>query len=309
MKLLTIFAFVFCIYQTEAFSSQDKTGIGNPVLSGISDYQLGDEWGKLPVSRASLDQESPSFRRAALATARVGGATGFYLGKFAGYHVMATNHHVMTSSRGCNGSRMSFPLLGVTVRCNQLLGSWPNIDLALFTVTVASEQDEKKLKEVAANFQFHEDIKKGELLTTIGFGIAGNSSRNTMANRDSDCYVFSNNGEYRLMADPDRFNPGSYRAWSFALGCDVSHGDSGSAIVTRAEGKVVGIIWTGRIPKSDFVKSSQNLKNIFSSGDERIWEELSYAVPAKKMAEFLEGILDSNPPEMTKQILEALLAK
>jgi hypothetical protein len=114
-------------------------------------------------------------------------------------------------------------------------------------------------------------------------------------------------GEYRQMADPDRWNPGSYRAWSFAMGCDASHGDSGSAIVDRESGRVMGIIWTGRIPKNPAVQSSQTLTQLFRSGDEMIWQELSYAVPAPKIKETLERVVSGNMPEDSKRILRALL--
>lgn len=283
-----------------------KTGFGSPI-AGTDDYRLGDEWGKKPVTRETLLNARPAFRRAALATARTGGATGFYLGKFNGVHVMATNHHVFPSSYGCVGRTIQFPLLGVSVTCDKFLGSWDSVDLALFTVRVASAADAEKLEAVAANFQFREDVKPGQTLLTIGFGVAGNNGRQVMANEDADCYAFSGEGEYRLMADPDQWNPGSYRAWSFALGCDVSHGDSGSAMVDRESGKVVGIIWTGRIPKSAAAQSTRSLSEMFKNRSAPIWEELSYAVPAKKIGEHLERLLQGNLPEEDRQILQALL--
>ncbi|MGE3260870.1 MAG: serine protease [Bacteriovoracia bacterium] len=289
-------------------NAQTKTGLGIIDALGTDDYRLGDEWGKRPLGAEDLNLASPALQRAALATAKVGGATGFYLGKFNGQFVMATNHHVFPSSSSCGSARsIRFPLLGVTVACDQFLGTWPEIDLALFTVRVSGPADEGKLLGVAGNFRFNEDIRMGEKLLTVGFGVAGNPNGVLMANQDSDCYVFSKNGEYRLMADPDQWNPGSYRAWSFALGCDVSHGDSGSAIVDRDTGNVVGIIWTGRIPKSDRARTSSYLSDIYKTQDAAVWEELSYAVPAKKMGEFLTRLLESSLPENHKQILRAML--
>jgi hypothetical protein len=306
------FALVACLLvsgSAHAVLPAPKTGMG--LLSfGTDDYRLGDEWGKHEIRAQDLPQLSPAMKRAALATAKVTGATGFYLGKFDGQYVMATNHHVFPSSDSCPSNRnIRFPLLGVTVACDQFLGTWDEIDLALFTVKLSNPADEAKLQAVAANFQFNDDIRSGEKLLTVGFGVAGNPMSTVMANQDSDCYVFSKDGEYRLMADPDQWNPGSYRAWSFAIGCDVSHGDSGSAIVDRESGKVVGIIWTGRIPKSAQAGTTAYLNEIFQKQDAAIWEELSYAVPAKKMGEFLTRLLDSGMPENHKQILRALLAK
>jgi hypothetical protein len=293
----------------------EKTGIGQETstvftfgFSGADDYRLGDEWGKKAVAPENLNLESAAFRRAALAAAKVGGATGFYVGKFNGEYVMATNYHVYQAAFSCLGNRVSFPLLNVSGTCDRFIGSWSDVDLALFTIKLRNPADAPKLESVAGNFTFREDVRPGQKLLTIGFGIADNPMRSVMANRDSDCYVFSQQGEYRFMADPDRFNPGNYRAWSFALGCDVSHGDSGSAIVDRESGKVVGIIWTGNIPKSAFVQSSAKLSEIFRANDRAIWEELSYAVPARKIGEHLTGLLQSGGlSERDKALLRAML--
>jgi hypothetical protein len=282
-----------------------KSGIGFSTLADIDSYRLGDEWGKRAVTAAELEKATPAFRRAALATASLGGATGFYLGTFAGKHVMATNHHVMPSD-SCRSRVARFRLLGVNAACETFLGTWPEIDLTLFTVSL-SAADEAKLEPVAGNFRLHQDVKSGETLTTIGFGVAGNPAGALMANQDSDCYVFSQTGEYRLMGDPDQFNPGDYRAWSFALGCDCSHGDSGSAIVDRESGNVVGIIWTGRIPKAREMQSSANLTKVFQEKQEAVWDQLTYAVPAKKIGEVLQRLTEGSLPEQTRAIFLEML--
>jgi hypothetical protein len=285
---------------------QPKTGIGLFAVRDTEQYRLGDEWGKRPLRVEDLSGELPSVRRAALATASVGGATGFYLGKFAGKHVLATNHHVMESEWGCNGRTIRFPLLGVRGRCREMLGTWNNIDLTLFTAEFEGAEDEAKLAAVAGNFLFHGDVQPGQDLLTVGFGVAGNTMRRPMVNTDSDCFVFSGSGEYRLMADPDALNPGPDRVWSFALGCDCSHGDSGSAIVDRRTGDVVGIIWTGRIPKTEQAGKSRFLREIFESRSESIWTELTYAVPAKKIGEVLTAGL-SSLPEAKRVVVQELL--
>jgi hypothetical protein len=290
-----------------------KTGIGRatsllaPSGADIEDYRLGDEWGKKPVTGADLSRATPSFRRAALATAHIFGATGFYLGKFHGAHVMATNHHVLPSDR-CSQTTARFPLLGVNAPCESYLGTWDEVDLTLFTVKLTAEE-EAKLLPVAGNFRLHEDVAAGKKLLTIGFGRAGNPTSQLMGNQDSDCYVFSQAGEYRLMEDPDKLNPANYRAWSFSLGCDVSHGDSGSAIVDRETSAVVGIIWTGRIPKSRSAQSSVFLTKMFQEKREAVWDELSFAVPAKKIGEKLQQLLntDSTLPEQTRGIFTEML--
>ena len=271
-------------------------------------YKIGDEWGKKVVTQEQLDHESAAFKRAALATAQLGGGTTFYLGKYNGHFVMATNHHVLPST-SCSGRTAVFPFLGLRLKCEKVFGSWPNIDLALYTVKIEKPEDERQLESVKGNFAFRQELRRGEPLITIGFGVADNPGRKLVANKDSDCKVFSNTAEYRLMADPDELNPGPYKAWSFSNGCDVSHGDSGSAMVDRDTGYVVGIIWTGRIPKNTKVQSSAYLDQLIVNQTEEVWTELSYSVPAPKMGEFLK--IEIEKPGMdadTRETLKSVLA-
>ena len=260
-------------------------------------YKIGDEWGKKAFRNGDLIDQ-PQLLRAARATASLGGATGFFLGVFNGEAVLATNHHVCPSLSACVGKQASFPLLGKQARVVRSLGTWTEIDLSLVVVNL-NARDISVLESVAGNFDFVSNIKPGQLLFTAGFGIASNPMRRLVMNQDSDCKVFSNEGDFRLMADPDRLNPGTYETWSFANGCDVSHGDSGSAMVDRKSGKPVGLIWTGKIPKSPIVQSSERLDGLVGSDDDAVWTELSYAVPAVKIKEYLTNLIANG--ELTEQ--------
>jgi len=257
----------------------------------LRDYQIGDEWGKKPVTADMLASAGPVFERAAKATARYGGATAFYLGRFNGHFVMATNHHVSGSE--CKGEAR-FPLLNRSFSCERVYGDWPEVDLALFSIAVPAA-DEALLAPLGRDFAFDAPIYPGQKLLTIGFGVAGNGGRAMVADQDGDCVVFSRRGDFRLLADPDEFNPGDYRAWSFANGCDVSHGDSGSAFVDRRTGDVLGIVWTGRFPKSEAVGRSAYLLPLIGSDDPQVWSELTLSVPAAKMRERLQAAVAALP--------------
>lgn len=269
-------------------------------------YQIGDEWGKKPITAADL-ADSPQLLRAAQATAQLGGATGFYLGRFNGQAIVATNHHVCPTLDACVGRSARFPLLGKSLRVKKSLGTWTKVDLSLVTVQINPE-DEELFASIASNFDFESPLKAGQRLFTAGFGVAENPQQRLVANQDGDCKVFSNEGEYRLMADPDELNPGTYETWSFANGCDVSHGDSGSAMVDRRTGKPIGLIWTGKIPKSPVVQSSARLQNLVGSDDPQVWTELSYGVPAAKIKEYLTGLLeDDSLPEDVRPVVAAVV--
>jgi hypothetical protein len=201
------------------------------------------------------------------------------------------------------------------------LGSWSDLDLSLQTVELIlkPEQDlaeiEKSLEEIGKNFSFNQPLRQGHELLTIGFGVHRNTMQQMVAGADSDCRVFSSTGDYRFMGDPDRINPGPYKTWSFAHGCDASHGDSGSAIVDRSSSEVLGIIWTGAFPKKSETQDSRILEEWIRENNEvMIWSQLSYGVPADKMAQVLyEKLAEdarSKKPKIdkeTKQLLRALL--
>ena len=317
--LFSIFAVVACgrqqpqsIPTTSIRSVHVNQQIDFFLASGSETYQIGAEFGKKQVTAATLATETPGFVRTARATGRTSnGGTAFYLGKFNGEHIMATNHHVFENDNDCAISRITLPFLAENAQghfdCTHLIGSWDSVDFALFVITVSNPEDEARLAAIARNVDFNVELKRGEPLLTIGFGIANNPGRNMMANQDSDCKVFSADGDYRLLADPDELNPGPYKAWSFINGCDVSHGDSGSAMVDRLTGQIVGIIWTGKIPKKPEVREPGYTDRILASDSPEIWTELSMAVPAPKIGEHLRTIAnDRNTAQRDKDILHSI---
>ncbi len=270
-------------------------------------YKIGDEWGKLIVTAEQLTKESGAFKRAAMATAKVTGGTAFFLGRFNAHQVAVTNYHVMKKASDCEGRFVIFRSLGLKLTCEKFLGAWPEIDLALFTLKSESNEQDLILEDVARNFAFKEDIYPGQRLLTMGYGIAGNRWGDLVAVQDADCRVFSAKNDFRLMADPDEINPEAYKAWSFSNGCDVSHGDSGSAMIDRDTGQVVGIIWTGKFPKNPKVQSSKYLETLLKEGGREIWTELSYAVPARaiyyQLQKAIEKMSDGNTRDTLRDII------
>jgi hypothetical protein len=262
-------------------------------FSGVIDYQIGDEWGKKKIDSSGLPQNDSVLVRAVQATALFNSATAFYLGKFSGRHLMATNHHVLERDADCGGRTVNFTIRQKKYRCSEMIGSWPEIDFAIFTLD-ASDSADADLRPVASLFDFVNPVAENMQLLTAGYGIAGNTARNLMVNQNSDCRVVSGQDEFRFMADPDQYNPASYRAWSFATGCSVSHGDSGSAIVGRNSGKVIGLVWTGAIPKDPKIQNSRYIRDLQDRKDEEVWSLLTYAVPASKIKQKLEIVVETD---------------
>ncbi len=277
------------------------------LFSDIVDYQLGDEWGKVEVS-PDLLKTSVVLNRMALATARVAGATGFVLGEFNGDIVVATNHHVCPAGYYYRCERVEFPLLDIKVKRKQFIGTWPEIDLTLLSLEVSPEQRDKLL-QVAKNFAFERPLEIDTPLMTSGFGIADNPRQNMVINSDSDCRIVSRTGDVRFMDDPDQVNNLGYKVWSFANACDVSHGDSGSAMVDAHSGDVLGLLWTGKVPKKEEAQSSSQIFDWQSNQANEVWTELSYAVPAQKIQEFLlerinSGELSGAQESLIKELVD-----
>ena len=269
-------------------------------------YQLGSEWGKKRVKAADF-AEIPTLQSIAEGTVKIGGATGFYLGQYSGEHLVATNNHVCPSASRCERGSVNFTMQRKRIPLKKLLGTFPSIDLAIVSIA-AGPTDAAFLAAVKNPFAFDTKLYPGQELITVGYGSANNTWRQLMGNWDSDCKVFSGEGEYRLMKDPDSLNPGQYETWSFANGCDVSHGDSGSAMVDRGSGGVVGIIWTGRIPKDPKVQDSGYLDELLATPSEDTWTQLSYGVPAAKILEKLESeVAGETTNELTRSVFTAII--
>jgi hypothetical protein len=258
---------------------------------GVEDYQIGPTWEKVAVKPETIDQYTPAIQRAIKATAFVslgfGGATAFALGEQDGELLMATNHHVLNGEGKCEAATISFKILGISdLSCSGLIGTWKDVDYTLFKLAGYTPEQKAAILDVARDFNFEKPLVKGQKLATVGFGFAGNMGQaNVMVTLDDDCKVYSNDEESRFMADPDELNPGPYKSWGFAMGCDVSHGDSGSAMIDRETGDVIGLLFTGKIPKVESVRSREWLDDVYARSDEAMWKELNFAVPAKKIKE------------------------
>lgn len=282
-----------------------KSAFSDLILSDPEIYRIGDEWNKKEISK--IDQIPSQLQPAALASAKVGGATGFYIGNHGGKHIMMTNFHVCDGRLSCSpGAYIHFPLLKIYARVGSFLGKWPDIDTALFSINI-NEGDEDKLADNYLQVRFDHVYKPFDRLASFGFGGAANKARNLTGIWDEDCVVASR--ELRMIADPDSKNPFPYRVWSFSSGCDVSHGDSGSAFIDFDSGEVVGILWTGTVPKKEEAQNSQKLEQaILNQNSRYIWDNLTYTVPASKIGEKFALIRSQPDTDLSlKRIVNSLL--
>lgn len=254
-------------------------------------YQAGDRWDKTPVSESVVSAASPALAKLLRATAKAGGATAFYLGKHDGRHLMATNYHVYPY--GCRDDMQEFQVLKKKFRCTNMFGSWKEIDMSLFEISVPAS-DEALMAEVALKFGFNQAPVAGELLLTAGYGSNQNPFSQLQLDQGKDCKVISSS--VRFMGDPDSGNRADYEAWSFSHGCETSHGDSGSAIVNRDTATIVGLIWTAALPKAPQAQVSATLDSFIGTESKEVWTLFNYGVPATKVAEVLAAHLRGKAP-------------
>lgn len=255
-------------------------------------YQLGDHFDKKPISQV-YSGASAALQKLIRATLKAGmdqgGATAFYLGKYNGKHVFGTNYHVY--AYGCRDDSVKLVYENRRVICRDLIGSWKEIDFALVTISIPPDLEEK-LRPYALDFDYEAVLAPGQRLATVGNGDASNPRWETMAEEGPDCKVNSPRGSYRLMKDMDRDNMLDYRVWSFAHGCETSHGDSGSALVDRETGKVVGVAYTAALPKARKVQDSAYVNSLEGSDHADVWTLMNYAVPSSKIREVMQATVD-----------------
>ncbi|MCP4254941.1 MAG: trypsin-like peptidase domain-containing protein [Candidatus Scalindua sp.] len=271
---------------------EEETDELDAVKDAIADwiYRIGDEWSKEVLVSRTLRNKKLKFveqlRQTAKATAKVAKGTGFYLGQFNGFHLIATNYHVHTRliTESKDYKKIEFPFLYLSFNFERTFGAWLEIDLALFAINVENKCDAKELQSVAKNFSFDYPINRNQELLTVGFGRAKNHYNDMVGTWDSDCRVFSGNNEFKIKYGLDE-NGNKVATWAFAVGCDASDGDSGSPVVTQDTGDIIGILW-GVAPRTS-AQSSQSLDNMMKENSPTIWTNLNYAVPAVKIKEFL----------------------
>jgi hypothetical protein len=276
--------------RTPAFS------LNNSEDESLFDYQIGPKWDKIIVDPSQQEGTHSVVTRTANATARLTvmftTATGFIIGEKAGRVLIATNHHVIEDQNFCDETKVSFESLGVhRLRCDEVILTDTTLDLTIFTLKGLEPKAQEKLLASALPLSKLGPVK-GQPLLTIGYGFAGNDDGELMIDQGHDCKTYSKDGEIRYMNDPDILNPGPHKTWVFATGCDVSHGDSGSAVVNRNTGEVVGILSTGKFPKIASVRSPDFLNKIYDSDSNDVWTEMTYVVPFSKILEQFSSLLE-----------------
>jgi hypothetical protein len=269
-------------------------------------YQLGSAWSKREVTENDLASGSPALKKAMLSLGRVsGGATAFYIGKVNGHHLGVSNHHVYPG--GCRGEVLNFPFFKKTYTCTNLVATWIELDTTIFELDVPAS-DDKELEKAALKFAWHANIYPGQKLLTLGFGHHRNPQLKPVVDESEDCIVISGKNDFRRVLDPVQDPEPEYTVWSIADGCEASQGDSGSAVLDRATGEIVAVLWTTKEPKLERVQDTTFLRNLATTQGPEVWGELSYASPAPKLREFISAAINNPGSELSEEARATLRA-
>jgi hypothetical protein len=142
-------------------------------------YRVGDDWGKKVVTQSDFNSSSVHFQKLALSMLKINGATGVYLGKFAGKHLAATNHHVCPAAFACVGSYAEFYFGNKKIKIVDIVGSWEQIELTIF---VLDNRYDSALAGLGVNFAFDEELVRGQKLLSMGYGGNHNPEKKTNSN-------------------------------------------------------------------------------------------------------------------------------
>ncbi|PIP96512.1 MAG: hypothetical protein COW00_10205 [Bdellovibrio sp. CG12_big_fil_rev_8_21_14_0_65_39_13] len=296
-------------------SSADNSRLENQ-SSSSSPYRLGSSWDRIDLLSQPQYLQDLQIRRAALATAKIISAfnigTGFYLGNIDGEYLVATNYHVFANVLTCGlttfAPLVKFTLAGVSGICKRIIVDLPDIDLIIFSLEKTAAIENGMRDILPLRFAFDTEISKGTPLLTIGHGRALNENLYPRLEMSSDCRVLSPDSRYKILSNPDPDDHLKLEVWSFATGCDLSPGDSGSAVINAKSGHVLGLFWASPSPKPTVYQVSDYLRNIEVNESRDVWKNLSYAVPSviikDKLVDFIK---DDTQLRYKRKIIQSLL--
>ena len=282
-------------------------------------FVIGEQWSRQYINLNKFSQYPPLYQKAIKATAKIdgpaGSGTAFFVGQHLGEFVFVTNHHVIPNSAFCTALTSITLFNNQRAYCKKLIVSWHNVEFAVFTVKTNGLSEKTLLATGPLRFDFHRHPRKREPLLSIGFGLFKNPGRRLTYADDEFCQVVSSWKRYRKVEGPEDVynkktkNKSRKRTWSFMHGCEGSQGDSGSPLISRETGRVVGVYWGGKSPKGARFKNAEFInKTIDQNRRTLIWNKFNMGAPAVKIHSKIKSSLrrGSSRRSTNKAILESL---
>lgn len=242
------------------------------------------------------------------------GGTAFYVGKYAGYYLMITNYHTFSEQICANSkTQIYFQQLKQRLRCQKLIAQFKDIEVTFFAIRIPDSL-KPYFETHQLKFDFQKSAQLREPLLTAGFGDYQNTSRRLTFEDSSHCMVLTDPLQPRFIQATGT----PFGAWSFVHGCEISSGDSGSAVLNRNTNKIVGINWATHADKSQDEENYKQIENFIQTQSPKLWTSFSLVTPAwvikKYVQEYTEQFLLENvqtaflfPSATSKEILQEFL--
>lgn len=247
-----------------------------------NDYQIGTRWNRDQIKSVDLEARRV-FQLYRSGMGAVG--TGVYIGKFADRHLVMTAAHVYKSLASCS-DEVSFLAVSDEINFLYYCSGWhfflQESDVLIFEILSPDTGALEAL--VAPRLEFNA-LGAYESLRMVSIErLYPEYNFTWQEDKSQDCRVLNN--QARELVDVDQISETSeqLRSWSLPVGCDGMHGDSGAPLFNR-EDALVGILWTGKFPKSDGALS------IYPKDPSLLWSEYNYMVPLNKVREELNKII------------------
>lgn len=263
--------------------------------------KIGDEYNRIDAKKNYLNQtkeiKNLIDHSALVNVSRRKGlnrGSAFYIGNHHGRELFLTNHHVMSEVE-CKNAKitMSFSNKKFTLSCKRvILSLFTEEDSDITVFETSRHENLNKLKGLKIDFDWVPIAKTK--LAFAGFGMKNrlSSSRTGYNNRklksfklklsmDDDCILLSPTNKTVEATD-------IYAKNLLITGCDMASGDSGSALIDRSSGKVVGLVFGST--DSKFSISSFDLQNKAGKLHEIFWQIGSYAFHLKRYKDRFEAI-------------------
>lgn len=275
-------------------------------------FQIGSKWDRKAANPWTIYYENDSYLTNAFkSTVRVRTlkniGTGFYLGQHHNQFIIATSAHVLDGIPFCSENFFTVYVklseINTELKCNKLIGIWKDIDMAIFSINVPSSINYLLWRINPLQFDWSNEVEKSQSLITLGYGEYQNDKKTITYETSEDCKVFSPSNYFKKIV-----NSNNSSIWSFAHGCDSSPGDSGSPVLSKNTGKVIGMTWATSDSKPQDFLDSEKLMQSLENNDPRIWKYLSYAVPAQTIREvWLNWIKDTRFSLQRRQVIYSIL--
>ncbi len=210
-------------------------------------YIGGDEWTKPRITKSIFENQNSIVTDLILRTAKIVHnrthkvGTAFLFKETSESYIFLTNYHVLKGSRECRNARILLVdenFKRHTLKCHKIIKEGKisdGTDYTYFSIKKESKSD--FLMKLGSLPLAKEKPIAGDRLVTVGFGNSKATTRKYDASLgyDDDCLYLLGNKNILLK--------GELVKDVFFTGCDVISGDSGSAIVNRDTGELVGLLF------------------------------------------------------------------